>query len=157
VNQFKIYKSSAGSGKTFTLVKEYLKACACKTSEYRHILALTFTNKATEEMKSRILERLVELSQPVTQSSAFSPQSLAFRETLISECGLTHDVLTKNARRALDHILHDYSNFSISTIDSFFNRIIRSLAKEIQLPLRLDIQLDAMKRRQSLAASCLMN
>jgi len=139
VNRFKIYKSSAGSGKTYTLVKEYLRLALKKPDEYKHILALTFTNKATAEMKSRIVESLIELAKPVdSQQSAVS----SLEATLAADCGLKTEDLRKNAQLVLDNILHDYSNFSISTIDSFFNRIVRSLAKEIQLPLRLDIQMD---------------
>ncbi len=100
-------------------------------AEYKHILALTFTNKATEEMKSRIVESLIQLSKNENEG---------LKKILADE--ISHTNIQVNAQLALDNILHDYSNFSVSTIDSFFNRIIRSLAREIQLPLRLEIQLD---------------
>ncbi len=127
----KIYKSSAGSGKTYTLVKEYLRLVIAKPDEYKHILAITFTNKATEEMKSRIVETLIELKEGRNES---------LKTILAEETGVKN--VQKNAQIALDYILHDYSNFSVCTIDSFFNRIIRSLAREIQLPLRLEIQIN---------------
>jgi len=130
-NQFKIYKSSAGSGKTYTLVKEYLCLVLRNPGDYKHILALTFTNKATEEMKTRIVERLIKLSRNEDES---------LKKTLEEDCKLQH--IQSNAQLALDNILHDYSNFSVSTIDSFFNRIIRSLAREIKLPLRLEVKVE---------------
>jgi ATP-dependent helicase/nuclease subunit A len=128
----KIYKSSAGSGKTYTLVKEYLRIIITKPDEYKHILAITFTNKATEEMKSRIIETLIELKEDRNES---------LKAILSEETGVGD--VPKNAQLALDYILHDYSNFSVCTIDSFFNRIIRSLAREIQLPLRLEVQINS--------------
>jgi ATP-dependent exoDNAse (exonuclease V) beta subunit len=131
LNQLKIYKSSAGSGKTYTLVKEYLRLVLEKPDEYKHILAITFTNKATEEMKSRIISSLIDLSNDKNET---------LKTVLADDIPLID--IKKNAQRALDYILHDYSNFSVCTIDSFFNRIIRSLAREIHLPLRLETQLN---------------
>jgi ATP-dependent helicase/nuclease subunit A len=130
-NQLKIYKSSAGSGKTYTLVKEYLRLVLKKPDEYKHILAITFTNKATEEMKSRIVESLIELKDG---------KNGGLREELAKELPKTDVKL--HAQMALDNILHDYSNFSVCTIDSFFNRVIQSIAREIQLPLGLEVQLN---------------
>ena len=130
-NQFKIYKSSAGSGKTFTLVKEYLSLVLTNPGDYKHILALTFTNKATEEMKSRIVESLIGLSKNENDS---------LKKILAKD--IPEEKIQPSAQLALDNILHDYNNFSVTTIDSFFNRIIRSLAREMQLPLRLDIKID---------------
>jgi len=130
-NQFKIVKSSAGSGKTFTLVKEYLGLVLKRPEDYRHILALTFTNKATEEMKTRIVDSLIALS---------NDESNTLKKILQEECGL--DNIPHRAQQALDNILHDYSNFSVNTIDSFFNRIIRALAREINLPLRLEVKIE---------------
>jgi ATP-dependent helicase/nuclease subunit A len=127
----KIYKSSAGSGKTYTLVKEYLRLVISKPDEYKHILAITFTNKATEEMKSRIVDKLIDLKEDRDEGL----KKVLEEETKVKD-------VRKNAQIALDYILHDYSNFSVCTIDSFFNRIIRSLAREIQLPLRLEVQIN---------------
>lgn len=127
-----IYKSSAGSGKTFTLVKEYLKLVLKNPSEFRQILAITFTNKATDEMKNRIIKALVELSEN---------RNPHLSKILEEEATIGGDIPSR-ASEVLDKILHDYSGFSISTIDSFFNRIIKSLAKEMHLPLRFDIEMN---------------
>lgn len=126
-----IYKSSAGSGKTYTLVKEYIKLVLRSPSDYKHILAVTFTNKATEEMKSRITAALKALAEDENHMLA---------QQLRDE-GITFDIKAQ-AQKALTKILHDYGNFAVSTIDSFFHRIIRSFAKELNLQLGYDIEMD---------------
>lgn len=130
MNSLKIYKSSAGSGKTFTLVKEYLRLVLKNPDDYQHILAITFTNKAAAEMKSRIVEALVSLSK----NSGGSLQ-----EVLSAE--LPDTKIDKQADKALKLILHNYASFSVSTIDSFFQRILRALAREMHLPLRLEVEI----------------
>lgn len=134
MKNFKIFKSSAGSGKTFTLVKEYLKLALSHPDDFRSILAITFTNKAAEEMKTRIVETLVSLS---------SGEESAMFHLLSAEPSLEKLPIRKNAARCLKNILHDYSSFAVSTIDSFFHRILRSLAREIHLPLNLDVKIDS--------------
>lgn len=129
MNALKIFKSSAGSGKTFTLVKEYLKLVLAQPEDYRSILAITFTNKAAEEMKSRIVEALVELS---------SGQKSQLLELLEKELPKVN--IRVRAEKSLKNILHDYSSFSVSTIDSFFQRILRALAREIHLPLKMEVE-----------------
>ncbi|MBK7429862.1 MAG: UvrD-helicase domain-containing protein [Bacteroidetes bacterium] len=129
MNALKIFKSSAGSGKTFTLVKEYLKLVLAHPEDYRSILAITFTNKAAEEMKSRIVEALVDLS-----SGNKSPL------LEILEKDLPKVNIRVRAEKSLKNILHDYSSFSVSTIDSFFQRILRALAREIHLPLKMEVE-----------------
>lgn len=131
MNTLKIYKSSAGSGKTFTLVLEYLKLVLLHPEDYKSILAITFTNKSAEEMKNRIIEALVSLS---------SGEENSIRDILSDE--LPKIDLTKNAGKALKNILHDYSSFSVSTIDSFFQRILRALAREIHLPLNMQVEVE---------------
>src|SRR5688572_17720394 len=132
-NSLVIYKSSAGSGKTYTLVLEYLKLVLKQPSLYRSILAITFTNKATEEMKSRIIGALVEISENREDK---------LQETIAEQTGIAIDKLPAQAAKVLDNIMHDYSGFSVSTIDSFFSKIVRSLARELNLPLRFDIELN---------------
>ncbi len=129
-----IYQSSAGSGKTYTLSKEYLKLAFKCPGAFKNILAITFTNKATEEMKSRVLEFLADLS---------NGKNPDLEKQLIEE-GVKGDI-KELASVTLQKILHNYSDFSISTIDSFFNRVLRSFAKELKLPIGYEIELDQYK------------
>ncbi|MFM7218275.1 MAG: UvrD-helicase domain-containing protein, partial [Bacteroidota bacterium] len=131
-NRLHIYRSSAGSGKTFTLVKEYLRIVLARPEEYRHVLAITFTNKAAEEMKNRVIEALVDLE---------SGNGSSLRNLLEKELP-EGTPITENASKVLRSILHDYPSFAISTIDSFFQRLLRSLAREIHLPLRVEVKLE---------------
>ncbi|MFI5212227.1 MAG: UvrD-helicase domain-containing protein, partial [Ignavibacteria bacterium] len=132
MKNFVIYRSSAGSGKTYTLVKEYLKLALKAPDDYRHILAVTFTNKAAEEMKTRIVNSLVELSQGKNKQ---------LEKQLVSE-GVTVNIPLA-AAQVLQNILHKYSYFSVTTIDSFFHKIIRAFAKELALPLGYNIEIDS--------------
>lgn len=120
----KVYHASAGSGKTFQLTKEYIRLLfeAGKKGSHRNILAVTFTNKATEEMKFRILEELHSLA---------TGQNSPYRGDLMKDLGLTESQVNSMAQDFLIHILHDYSAFSISTIDKFFQQIIRAFARDI--------------------------
>ena len=131
---FLIYKSSAGSGKTYALVKEYLKIVLKNPEDFRHTLAVTFTNKAAGEMKSRITEKLRELAEGKDKE---------LEKTLTDE-GVKGDIPTK-AKKVLENILHKYSYFSVVTIDSFFHRIIRSFAKELRLHIAYGIEIDSDK------------
>jgi ATP-dependent exoDNAse (exonuclease V) beta subunit len=131
MNNFSIYRSSAGSGKTFTLVKEYLKLVLNDPECFRSILAVTFTNKSAEEMKNRIIDSLVRLA-------GGNDEKLA---NLLKNEGVKADI-TINAQAVLQNILHKYSYFSVSTIDSFFHRVIRAFAKELKLQLGYNIELD---------------
>jgi|GEM_PF-1014310 len=129
----KIYKSSAGSGKTFTLVKEYLTVVLRQPEQYRHILAITFTNKAAGEMKERIVGELKEMSTGVAST---------MRDLIKEITGLPDKTLSDNARRTLGFILHDYANFGVSTIDAFTYRIIRNFARDLDLPSKFDVETD---------------
>lgn len=135
---FVVYKSSAGSGKTFTLVKEYLKlALANKydlTKAYRSILAITFTNKAASEMKGRIIKALKEIS---------TGTDTLLSGLLTEELGISQEDLRSRAEIVLTDILHNYSDFSIGTIDSFTHRIIRTFALDLKLPINFQIETDA--------------
>jgi ATP-dependent exoDNAse (exonuclease V) beta subunit len=131
---FKIYRSSAGSGKTRTLAKEYIRLALGGTPEsFRHILAVTFANKATQEMKERIVEYLADFSYGRTNNLTTELQT---------ELQLSDQQLQKRSREVLSLILHRYSQFSISTIDSFFQRVIRSFTREAGLLGNFRLEVD---------------
>lgn len=145
-----IYKASAGSGKTFTLAYEYIKLLLGykdNRSEtyslrkkfddaHRHILAITFTNKATEEMKRRIVLELSRLAG--MEDSQDSP----YEGMLIEELHCKSDELKSAAGTALRHLLFDFNFFNVSTIDSFFQTILRTFAREAELTGNYEVQLD---------------
>jgi len=130
---FVLYKSSAGSGKTFTLVKEYLKICLVHPHKYASILAITFTNKAAAEMKTRIIDSL---------HNFFISGSDDIVDLVIKEKGLPAEKAKENCTILLNHILHSYSDFSVMTIDSFIGRIVRTFAYDLEMPLKFDVELD---------------
>lgn len=138
---FTVYKSSAGSGKTYTLVKEYLKIAlqSSKPDHYRGILAITFTNKATSEMKERIISALKALSshEKLTGTNSF------LQKDLVSELNVDEDILRARASNTLTHILHHYSDFAISTIDKFVYKIVRAFARDLHIPMNFEVELDA--------------
>ena len=119
-NNFLIYRSSAGSGKTFTLVKEYLKL-SLPQAKFEDILAITFTNKAANEMKSRILEELSKMKNYEKLEDKDKGMLLA----LCDEFGCSVDEMKQKAINLETRILHNYSDFSVYTIDSFTQKIIR--------------------------------
>ena len=130
-----IYKSSAGSGKTHTLVLEYLKITLENTENYRHVLAITFTNKAAAEMKQRIITTLQELSEgDLTNSMA---------ETLLDELHFSKTQLQQNATTLLANLIHNYEDFGVSTIDSFVHRVIRTFAADVNLPHGFEVVIDS--------------
>ncbi|HZK95707.1 MAG TPA: UvrD-helicase domain-containing protein, partial [Prolixibacteraceae bacterium] len=134
MSSLEIYKASAGSGKTFRIVREYLKMVFQRPEAYRNILAVTFTNKATSEMKDRILKDL---------SSLASGNPSGHLEYLKSEFHQNEEEIRVKAAAILRLILHDYSRFSISTIDSFFQRVIRAFSREMRLNASYRTELDA--------------
>jgi ATP-dependent exoDNAse (exonuclease V) beta subunit len=138
---FTVYKSSAGSGKTFTLVKEYLQLILPEPDQFRHILAITFTNKAANEMKERILGSLKELSGKPEERNNSTIKDLL--NPLITDTKLTEEEIQRKAGEALRLILHDYSDFSIGTIDSFSHRIIRTFAHDFGLPVNFNVEIDS--------------
>ena len=129
----KVYKASAGSGKTFRLVTEYLKMALKAETRYRNILAVTFTNKATAEMKERIISQLHLLAKG---------EDSAYKKILIEETGLSVDALTQKASELLHNILFDYHRFAVSTIDSFTQKIIKSFNREVGINPNYQIELD---------------
>ena len=128
-----IYSASAGSGKTFKLTAIYLARVFGSRYNYRKILAVTFTNKATSEMKSRILDHLHKLA--VGENSDYL-------EGLVKATGKTEEWIRKEAIEILNSILHDFSRFSVSTIDSFFQKVLRAFAREVGLKSGFSIELD---------------
>ncbi len=140
---FTVYKSSAGSGKTFTLVKEYITLALQKPEYFRHILAITFTNKAASEMKERTLRYLTELSAlPADKESAAHKFLLP---DLMKATSFSESEIAEKSRLVLNSILHNYSDFAIGTIDSFVHRIIRSFAHDLKIPLNFEIEMDTDK------------
>ncbi|PQB05363.1 UvrD-helicase domain-containing protein [Aureitalea marina] len=133
-----IYDASAGSGKTFTLVREYLTELLISKnpSFFRHILAITFTNKATAEMKNRIISTLIDLSWIEPKDPP------AMLEELIESTGLDRSKIKSRARSILEHLLRNYGMFSVETIDSFNHRLLRTFASDLKLPGQFEVSLD---------------
>lgn len=136
-HSFKIYNASAGSGKTHTLTKEYLKIILKNQKSYQKILAITFTNKAVAEMKTRILTSLFEFSK-----EEIHDKYQALFTSLLEELEIDKKELQKKAKNTLKDILHNYAFFDISTIDKFTHRLIRTFAKDLKIPQNFDVILD---------------
>lgn len=136
---FSIYDASAGSGKTYTLVKEYLKIILSspKNDAYRNILAITFTNKAVHEMKSRIVGSLSEFTKDEPSAKA-----VALMEDLSRETGLSLIKIKIKSQNIIKHLIHNYAAFDISTIDKFTHKVIRAFAHDLNLPMTFEVTLD---------------
>lgn len=130
-----IYKASAGSGKTFRLAVEYIKLVVNDPSCYRQILAVTFTNKATEEMKLRILCHLYGIAHHL-------PDSMDYMDHVTEELGISEEQAAMQAGKALMNLIHNYHYFRVETIDTFFQSVLRNLAHELELPANLRIELN---------------
>jgi len=137
---FSVYKSSAGSGKTYTLVREYIALALQSPAYFRHILAITFTNKAANEMKQRIIQGLVQLSDPEKYAKGAVVRFML--PDLEKATGLSPDSIKVQANASLTKILHEYDDFSVRTIDSFVSRIIRTFAHDLHLPVDFEIEMD---------------
>ena len=135
VKPLTVYKASAGSGKTFTLAVEYIKLLIENPTCYRNILAVTFTNKATEEMKMRILSQLYGISKGLSDSKSYT-------DRILKETGLPIGTIKERAGMALHLLLHNYNYFRVETIDSFFQSVLRNLARELDLTANLRISLN---------------
>lgn len=147
-----VYKASAGSGKTFTLTYEYIKLLLGEKDEngvyrlnktgrdcHRSILAITFTNKATAEMKRRIVQELAVLAEVESvKDCAKSP----YTERLISELNCSQEELKQASDKALQELLFDFNFFNISTIDSFFQNVLRVFAREAELTGNYEVELN---------------
>ena len=130
MNNFKILKASAGAGKTFNLVKDYLRICLrdeySAREKYKHILAITFTKAASKDMRRKIMEELEGIIE--------KPEPTDMAQALMDKFSTCLDELKKNAKILYSQFIHDYSNFCVSTIDSFNQRLSRSFASELGLP-----------------------
>ncbi|MGL5233267.1 MAG: UvrD-helicase domain-containing protein [Empedobacter falsenii] len=135
---FKIYNASAGAGKTYTLVKEFLSLLLTNESDYHfeHILAITFTNKAAGEMKERIIETLEEIAKSA------NPKEDRYILELASELNMKPEIIKTKAYNILIAILHNYSKFSISTIDKFNLRLMKSFAQDLGLSMNFDVEMN---------------
>lgn len=137
---FKIYSASAGTGKTFTLVKEYLKVCikAKSPQKFMAILAITFTNKAAVEMKERIVKSLKAFSNPDKAEQT----ELDMMMLIAEETGLTKKELVSKSQLIFENILHNYSKFAIGTIDKFTHRVLKTFAQDLDLPNNFEVEVE---------------
>jgi ATP-dependent helicase/nuclease subunit A len=143
----KILQASAGSGKTFSLTVHYLVLLFSGENKYREILAVTFTNKATEEMKSRILEVLKGLAMGDASNKINDYRTLVLK----AHPNLNAQTLQQQADTIYRKILHDYSRFSVSTIDGFVQKVIRGFAFELGLDAGYGLEMNYDKVKNELA------
>ena len=131
-----IMKASAGSGKTYNLAKTYIRLLLQNPdpSAYRHILAVTFTNKATDEMKRRILKELHIL--------ATEPERSPYLESFVPALCRDAETLKRLSEDRLRRILHDYGAFAVSTIDRFFQQALKAFSREIGQFASYQVELD---------------
>ncbi|MFI1771257.1 UvrD-helicase domain-containing protein [Thalassobellus citreus] len=136
---FTIYNASAGSGKTFTLVKAYLKILFRTSNLYlfKNILAITFTNKAVAEMKDRIIDTLKQFSD-----AAILESSDGMFQSICEELEMEPKTIHEKSKKLLNTIIHNYAAFDISTIDGFTHKLIRTFAHDLKLPLNFEVELD---------------
>ena len=135
VKPLTVYKASAGSGKTFTLATEYISLLVENPMSYRTILAVTFTNKATEEMKMRILSQLYGIWKQL-------PDSDDYLKAIQKKTGLDTKVISERAGISLSNLLNNYNYFRVETIDTFFQSVMRNMARELDLTTNLRIGLN---------------
>lgn len=136
---FQVFQASAGSGKTYTIVKEYLKLCLGsegRTDNFRHILAITFTNASANDMKAKIVRQLRE----IIENESYDTNSMA--TGLMEELSLSETQLRRNAQLLLTRIIHDYSSFCVSTIDAFVQKLSRTFANDLGLPSQYTVSID---------------
>ena len=130
-----VYKASAGSGKTFTLATEYIRLLVENPQSYHNILAVTFTNKATEEMKMRILSQLYGIWKEL-------PESDNYLANIQERTGLEPRIIRERSGMALSNLTHNYNYFRVETIDTFFQSVLRNMARELDLTTNLRIGLN---------------
>ena len=135
VKPLTVYKASAGSGKTFTLATEYIRLIVENPTSYKNILAVTFTNKATEEMKMRILSQLYGIWKAL-------PESDSYLKKIVEKTGFEPKLIRDRAGQGLANLLHNYNYFRVETIDTFFQSVLRNMARELDLTTNLKIGLN---------------
>jgi ATP-dependent exoDNAse (exonuclease V) beta subunit len=133
----KVLDASAGSGKTFNLVKEYLILLLAEenSSRFAHIIAMTFTNKAAEEMKERVIRAIDLLSYP----NLYGKASDDYASLLADEMKLSKETIQNRSKKLLTNILHQYEDLFILTIDKFNLRLIRSFTRDLDIPADFEI------------------
>tara|TARA_R110002020_G_scaffold39547_8_gene117417 strand:- start:1240 stop:4398 length:3159 start_codon:yes stop_codon:yes gene_type:complete len=138
-SSFSIYDAAAGSGKTFTLVKEYLKQILSSKSEdyFKHLLAITFTNKAVAEMKQRIVETLVNFSK---DKSITEPLPMMLKIAEETDKSLVE--IQAQSKKIIKNLLHNYAAFSVETIDRFNHQLIRTFARDLKLATNFEVTLE---------------
>lgn len=153
MGNFVIYNSSAGSGKTFTLVKEYLKLALATNSDiyFKKILAITFTNKAASEMKERVIATLKQFSKYPTITDNGSAQMMDILSLPKSKggIGIEKDVIARRSKKLLANIIHNYNSFGVSTIDKFTLKIVKTFAYDLNLDLNFEIELNSKEVLQN--------
>ena len=132
---FQVYNASAGSGKTFILVKEYLKILLNSSDifTFQKVLAITFTNKAAGEMKERVLSSLQDFSEG---------KDTDLLKIILNEISVDKIIIQARSKKILEAILQNYSAFSITTIDSFTYKIIKNFAYDLGLSLNFEVEMD---------------
>ena len=150
-NHFKIINASAGSGKTYNLVHEYLKILLEDPSDntFKHSLALTFTNKSVNSMKSRILETLFLLSIESNDAKSYSDDFCKFFNISKKELALRSMLILKK-------IFLEYGAFSVITLDKFTHRLVRTFYREFNLPFGFEVSLDSESLIEETIDSILM-
>ncbi len=147
---FEVYRTSAGAGKTFAIVKEFIRL-NLTDSKFDETVAITFTNKAAQEMKDRILEYLFGIAYVKTRTYEIS----ALIENLIKETGKSEHEIISSSKDILTKILHNYSRFSVSTIDSFIHDILKIFSYDLKLPDNFRVEIDNEKLIQVLVSELL--
>ena len=139
MRNFKVFQASAGSGKTYTIVKEYLKLCLGserQVDNFRHILAITFTNASANDMKAKIVSHLNDI---ITSEKV---EEHTMEADLVRELGISNAELKHNAQCLMTRIIHDYSSFCVSTIDAFVQKLSRTFAHDLGLPSQYTVSID---------------
>ena len=142
VKPLTVYKASAGSGKTFTLAVQYIKLVVHNPQAYRNILAVTFTNKATEEMKMRILSQLYGIWKMKENPKDYADSKPYMEAVCKALDDASPDLVSERAGIALSNLLHNYNYFRVMTIDTFFQSVLRNLARELDLTTNLRVGLN---------------